>query len=175
MSKEAGFIDIVLSDPIATAACFVAFLAVFIAIWQGYEQRRHNRLSVRPLLSRITRNGKGANLSISLKNMGLGAAIIKDVHFSIDGRKYEVSNVSDYSKLFYAVGVQHLAGQFLCCSVGKQAVLAPNDSVNLIELPEGAYDENEHVDIITALSKIRVDANYESIYKEKFTTKLEQP
>lgn len=34
----------------SSIAIFIATIALMISVWQGCEQRRHNRLSVRPLL-----------------------------------------------------------------------------------------------------------------------------
>lgn len=80
------------SEKIQSAiAIFVAFLALFISVWQGCEQRNHNRLSVKPLLTfdEVTIDKQR---EIKLSNSGLGPAIIEDFIIRDSSGDYSSSN-----------------------------------------------------------------------------------
>lgn len=71
---------------------FTAFMALIVSIYEGYEIRKHNRLSVRPhLITEI--NIKGVRQeSIIIKNGGLGPAIIKEFEIFANGKKMKFWN-----------------------------------------------------------------------------------
>tara|TARA_R110002051_G_scaffold181774_1_gene251293 strand:+ start:66439 stop:66885 length:447 start_codon:yes stop_codon:yes gene_type:complete len=77
---------------VSYAAMFTAFMALIVSIYEGYEIRKHNRLSVRPhLITEI--NIKGVRQeSIIIKNGGLGPAIIKEFEIFANGKKMKFWN-----------------------------------------------------------------------------------
>ena len=59
----------------------IAVCALSLTVWQFVVQRKHNRVSVRPHITRATDtswNNGDASLKVSITNNGLGPAIIKD-------------------------------------------------------------------------------------------------
>jgi len=77
---------------VSYAAMFTAFMALIVSIYEGYEIRKHNRLSVRPhLITEI--NIKGIRQeSIIIKNGGLGPAIINEFEIFANGKKMKSWN-----------------------------------------------------------------------------------
>ena len=72
------------SDWIAAASMMVAFVAVILALYEGGQNRLHNRLSVKPkILISFHHNEEGAGYILS--NSGLGPAIIKWIEVKVDG------------------------------------------------------------------------------------------
>lgn len=80
------------SDIIATCSALIAVLAFLATAWQAWLAYNHNRLSVRPLLVwHISREvtPEGASIIYSVKNLGLGPAVIKDRYFTKDGVRFK--------------------------------------------------------------------------------------
>lgn len=80
---------------------FIAMLALFLTMYQGYETRKHNRLSVRPKLSLLITDGLGPESSgrdviykVTLRSVGLGPAIIKSVVILHEGEKFDGTTAS---------------------------------------------------------------------------------
>lgn len=79
------------SDIIALAAAAVAVCALFATIWQAILARRHNRLSVRPLLVSVVDrkiDDAGAEITLLVRNCGVGPAIVKERGFWRDGKPF---------------------------------------------------------------------------------------
>jgi hypothetical protein len=71
----------------AIAAISVAAIALVVSIWQGYETRHHNRLSVRPvLILDVDYTKDEAVETIRLRNVGTGPAIVKTFTVNEDGQ-----------------------------------------------------------------------------------------
>ena len=72
------------SDWIALSAMIVAVFALFVTIWDSYQSRKHNRLSVKPFL------GIGVDIhekvEFTLSNQGIGPAVIKEFSVYFDGK-----------------------------------------------------------------------------------------
>ena len=77
------------------AATFIAACALIATVWQAHLTRKHNRLSVRPILvwerSRIVRND-GIELIYSVRNHGVGPAIIRDRFFLLKGNRFSTED-----------------------------------------------------------------------------------
>jgi len=79
------------SGRVAWLSLVVAGLALSVTVWEGYENREHNRLSVAPRLTvttRISASESGA-AGIYVENEGLGPAIIRDVRVTIGNTTYQ--------------------------------------------------------------------------------------
>ena len=79
-------IDNITTEPtllIAALALLVSVISIFTSFYGLWLQRKHNRLSVRPIGNIGTRDGVNL-LSISVVNNGTGPMIIKSVEISND-------------------------------------------------------------------------------------------
>ncbi|MEF7614187.1 hypothetical protein V4F39_09735 [Aquincola sp. MAHUQ-54] len=98
------------SDIIATCSVAVATLAFVATAYQAWVARHHNRLSVRPhLVWHIARKNSlaGAGIIYSVKNLGLGPAIVTERYFTKDDIRFvppglQTDEVSDFLK--YVIG-----------------------------------------------------------------------
>lgn len=68
------------------AAIIVAICAVAISVWQGYETRKHNRLSTKPIILYEWEVKEGQKSGIYIQNNGLGPAVLTDIEFSYAGK-----------------------------------------------------------------------------------------
>jgi hypothetical protein len=81
------------SDWIALSSLMTAVLAFIITVWQSWQSRRHDRLSVRPLLTwnrDRKRVGTSVELTFKIQNCGLGPAVVKDRYFTIAGARFSI-------------------------------------------------------------------------------------
>ena len=85
------------ADLIATCSVVVAVAAVGATFFQQRATHKHNKLSVRPLLtwhsSRRAEN-EGTYVTYSLRNHGLGPAVVKDRYFSKDTMRFQPPNLA---------------------------------------------------------------------------------
>lgn len=65
----------------------MALLALGFSIWQGWQIRRHNKLSVRPHLTTWTNtDAEKGYYTIELINNGIGPALIEEFLLKVDGK-----------------------------------------------------------------------------------------
>ena len=77
---------------------FIALTALIVSVWQGYETRKHNRLTVKPILN-FTKNYNSTydiigtdtvvtrKYQLVLSNNGTGPAIVKSFKLYFDGEE----------------------------------------------------------------------------------------
>jgi hypothetical protein len=72
----------------------IAFAALFLSVWQAYQYRKHNELSVKPFLQLISEMAAGEPANgILINNAGFGPAIIKDFRIYVDGKLMQPDDV----------------------------------------------------------------------------------
>ena len=82
----------------------IALAAAIITIWQGFLTRKHNRLSVKPILRIDTQFLLGKQCKILLVNNGIGPAIIKSVKYFIDDDSSEQTIMDVWEKEYIKEG-----------------------------------------------------------------------
>lgn len=66
----------------------IALAAIGLALWEGIENRRHNRLTVQPRLGAAINTGRdtaGEFVKMEIESTGLGPAVIKTFRIYFDG------------------------------------------------------------------------------------------
>ena len=71
------------------AIVFIAFIALLLALWEGYQNRRHNILSMKPNLYFEGHSVIDAPIGLFLVNGGVGPAIILSSRLCVDGVEVE--------------------------------------------------------------------------------------
>ena len=72
----------------AIATSITAIAALALAIYEGIQNRKHNRLSLKPVLVLdITKDRSPTTLSASIVNTGLGPAKIKKMRLFVSGKE----------------------------------------------------------------------------------------
>lgn len=149
---------------IAVSGILIALATAITTIWQGFLTRKHNRLSLKPLLEIERKAIIGEKASVVLKNKGIGPAIIKSALLYIDG--IESTNRSD----------DDLAGQLGLTSPGiNRHVLDPDDTLGsgeeryLIETQTSITDDNLRKQIENIFfHRLSFQIQFETLYDEKF-------
>lgn len=148
---------------VAVTSLFIAFLSIIFSIVTIIQTRKHNRLSVKPLLQ-IIATDLDDYLSVSLFNAGTGPAVrvplfitskVKGSNYLIDFIPEDIK-LDNYSKF-------------------DKYVIAPKDFEPLIELKG---DKNDQAFIIKqkkvreALKDVNIRIWYRDVYGTKFEEEL---
>lgn len=158
----------------------IATLAFGAAIWQAMESRKqaaisreHNKMSVLPILvhhESWDSRPEGLVVSFTIKNVGVGVALITDRYFTFEGNRFTPQRASNMVEEFLALvfkrtlNYQLISSEFFGPNARIPAgatftiakVLFPNPYPNLREVIEAMTSKADFV------------ATYESVYKEPF-------
>lgn len=137
-------------------AIFIAIIALFISIWQGFEQRKHNRYSVRPLLT-FDSYVSNKTRSIRISNDGLGPAIIKEFKVKIDGETISGDQDNPWTTVVEKRNLNGKISEMYYFANGT--TMKTEKSRNLLSWK---------TDTISSLD-ISIFIKYLSIYEEEFT------
>lgn len=162
------------TDVIATCSVLVAVLAFLATAWQGWLAHRHNRLSVRPhLVWHISRRNDQSSCGIvySLRNLGLGPAVVLDRYFTKDGVRFAPTGLkTDEVPAFvaFALGNRvHYAVRAFGLP-GKNAAIPSQGEVVVADLdfPGATSDQLKVVEELAG--HVAFYVKYESMYEETF-------
>ena len=135
-------------DPVAISSLVIALCAMVATVWQAAIARRHNRLSVRPVLTLYRREIEGL---IYVRNNGSGPAIITSYELYSNGKRLPLdsldgifSTVTDVPELTPGVAI------------------AVGESVELVKAV--TFLEASHTQ---PMEDLRFRIVYESIYGER--------
>ena len=161
------------SEITALSSVFIAFFAFIVAILQGFITRKHNILSLRPLVSFHNKMALTKDIYIGLSNHGVGPAIITSVYYFIDNDKYELKGGNDFQSLIERIGLTDINFNLECnLSVGNTVIPASGNSVllNFLNVSCEHLDKTEiNEKILKALPTFII--NYKCTYNKKYTEK----
>ena len=152
---------------VALLAGAMALISLSVAIWDGFETRNHNRLSVRPNLSFNTSTTSSTTTdaqktsiiksksTISVINKGLGPAIINSFKIiTLVNDKRVIHN--DWVSALKAINNRQQSNH--TGTLGDNSVLRADESTILVTLDTSA----------TATASLKIEIVYRSIYEEEF-------
>lgn len=153
----------------ALASAFIAVLALLATIWQACVTRKHNRLSVRPLLS--TWNHAVPNgYRIDLTNIGVGPALIDTFKIYVDGQKIDgkgTEPIHKAVKILFPTGTPAILHSSY---LAKGGALGAKEGITLVQIqftPETLPTPEvfEHMQ-----KRVKLLVTYKSIYEDKTIT-----
>lgn len=145
---------------------FVAACALSISIWQGYEVRKHNRLSVKPRLNFYIESATDVTNHISLINSGTGPAVIQDITIFIDGLAvpYGWEDALIIMAVYHRLEIRTLVRSY---TYSKEDAIIVGKMEPLIVFEEKTFSDNIYSKLFrTFLRKIKLVVIYKSIYGE---------
>ncbi len=165
------------SDIIATCSVIVAVVALVATFWQAWLAHKHNRLSVRPLLiwhSSRTNNAHSSRIAFSVKNHGLGPAIVEERYFTKDGSRFiptgpKTDEVGEFlahvvgTKLQYRLHTYGLPGKESAIPSQAEIVIA---DVEFPSLAPSSFSVLEQL-----VGEVDFHVEYHSLYEKKFHLK----
>ncbi|MFN3019227.1 hypothetical protein ACK1CN_25120 [Vibrio coralliilyticus] len=166
-------------DKIAVYAAIIAFSTFLGVIWQAYIARRHNHLSVRPLLD-TTLYTQSQKVGLEIKNSGLGPALINSIYIHYKDFTYNLNKTESYQDFFKKSGLTNLI-QFnptiLSFSEHSPTILESNKNNTLFMVELNQNSNNSNLNIIksrlnTEAEHIIIEINYSTIYNKKHIIKL---
>ncbi|MCH7763135.1 MAG: hypothetical protein IIB95_05260 [Candidatus Marinimicrobia bacterium] len=148
---------------------FIAIIALCFSIWQGWQTRKHNRLSVTPNIDISLPKRVRGNLGISIKNTGTGPAIIDAISIGVKGEiLYLFPTEENYEKIFINLGLDKSIS-YRIVTLNEGIYIEPRHVFYLIEFMNSKTLSKDAVqNVINVLMNIRIEIKYKSIYKEKF-------
>jgi len=160
---------------IPALSLFVAFLALFVAIWQGAETRTHNRLSVIPhiditIVQEEPESGRGG---IRVMNDGVGPAITKSVKLKWKDKVVIDDDESNYSESQWLNLPEIIWPEknvrASCIYPRPGGYLQPLRRIFVLEV---APEQLKKHDIWCELRYIWIEIKYNDIYGNGFRTEL---
>ena len=153
------------------AAAIIALCALGLTAYQVRATRRHNRLSVRPLLStnldRKFDEGRGS-IEIALMSSGLGPALIKSYLLSLDGSPINVRMPIEIDSTFKRIVGETLTNLSVG-SLDNNYALRRDETKTMIKLEFRAATQAEFDGVDARIQRLRLVVEYASLYGENFT------
>ncbi|WP_421189257.1 hypothetical protein [Aeromonas enteropelogenes] len=154
------------SEIIATSAAIIAFSTTIVSIWQGYLNRQYYRLSTRPHLLIDQILYQDIPMEFTLKNNGLGPAIIISFDVIIDER-YIKTTECPVTKALSALEVTGTNNSIHTITEGE--AISVGGEVTILKIEDEPYPD-EIISAIKELDRcVKFRVVYESIYGERFT------
>lgn len=160
-----------LRDPstiIAICAVVISVIGLGLALWTGYLTRKHNRLSVEPILDiySILLDDKQC-LSLDLENNGLGTAILNTVKFHYNNVEYNnMLDIIDTKKITYKYEISSFH------SSDDGTTISSNSKIRLYSIYVDSFEESKP--FLDLFFEISLSVDFKTMYGEKrhFISKL---
>ena len=149
---------------ISVNSAIIALSALGVSIWQGYLQRKHNKLSVLPHVTVEFDTRINSDIAVLIKSVGLGPAKFLNYKWVVNDREFYVRTKKDYWDLLNGLGLENERVEFYCPQL--ESFLAPGFQGFLVRFPDST-SKPQHNKIVAALSKSRIYILYESMYGDK--------
>lgn len=135
-------------------AIFIAILALVVSIYEGYEIRKHNRMSLRPYIDSSVFMHEDKLFRLTITNEGLGPAIVQEFSVFANGKKVE-----SWNDAMSEVGMKKFSR---LGNLKKGEIIAEGESVVLVQ-----------IDTLMEKYGLKYILKYNSIYDERFTLSKE--
>ena len=116
---------------ISLSATVIALSAFGVALWQGYVTRKHNRLSVKPMLH-FDIGMIEDDFVLKLTNSGIGPAVIWDWNVKFSEKTIGDNPDQIAINLFDELEVNHLGGGMYL--PGKKQAMLAGDAYNILKI-----------------------------------------
>jgi len=143
---------------IAICGVVIAVASLSVSAYVAWATRKHDRLSVRPLLGLTTAFPVGATAGLRLTNSGLGPARIISSQLTFGGEQFGEFNKPNVDEFRRRLAVRPHAA-----TLGGQPFLDTDYQQFLLSVDP--YDPSEHGEFRQLIErKLRLEIRYESIY-----------
>ncbi len=154
----------ILEEPgstIALGAIFISLISLVLAVLTAFQNRKNNRLSVRPIAYILPPDYED-RIAVIIQNKGTGPLITQELKF-IGENNEEKNNLIDFmpnlKKGYY----------WTTFSKASKIILIPSEEIILLEFKGDITDEDfieQRDEIREALSKVVMKIKYTSIFNE---------
>ncbi|MBA4420220.1 MAG: hypothetical protein C0391_03650 [Anaerolinea sp.] len=152
-------------------AIIIGLMALGVSVWLGIETRNNYRLSVTPKISfDVNWTSVSETPGISIRNRGIGPAIIKYIEIVYDNLIYK--NTQNFQDLISTINIKcEDAGikEFIFCTPDFNETLSAGEILPFIYLNiNDSKDINRIIAFHSVLNGTKIKIEYESIYGEIF-------
>ena len=159
-----------LLQKIFTPSMIVALIAVIFSVWHGRATRRHQRLSLRPLLRFKGDYRRDEYKGLSLVNKGTGPAII--VSFELWVRDVSIPEPPSGGKVREALRRMGLdLKRVNTWTITEGTVIQPRETIELARTREKKGLNKQTWELRKSLMILRIHVKYKSMYGELFKEK----
>lgn len=164
----------VLTNALGGAALVVALLAMWATFWQATIARRHNRLSVRPVLTCeaiLDCKDDGTTMVVSLVNHGLGPALVVDSYVVAHGVRIHRSESlkSEVTEVFRQLCGTRLRYQRRDASLPLSgSVLRPGIAIEVVNHHVFDIGPKALLKELQEFGSFEIVVAFKSIYEEPF-------
>jgi hypothetical protein len=143
---------------IAICGVVIAVASLGVSAYVAWATRKHDRLSVRPLLGLTTTFPVGATVGLRLTNSGLGPARIISSQLTFGAEQFGEFNKPNVDEFRRRLAVRPHAA-----TLGEQPFLDTDYQQFLLSVDP--YDPSEHREFRQLIERqLRLEIQYESIY-----------
>jgi hypothetical protein len=150
---------------IQLAAAVVALSALTLALLEGFWTRRHNELSVKPLLF-ISHHlaGSQGRFGLTVSNNGLGPALVRGYTLEVDGKPMEEKEGDNGWQS--AIDILRIRGleDLKFDSIGPHRIIPAGESVWLL-WTSMTETNKQQLEKLLRPGNVWVGISYESIYR----------
>ncbi len=147
-------------------AVFTAIAAVAVAIWQMWEMRKHNRLSVKPHLYFSTYSVLGEAAGLRVTNGGLGPAIIKSFSLAVDNKWIDDTTRGGWLEASRLLGAEKIPLNVSWYS--RDQIVKSGESADILYTPTETRTPETDQYLDKLVKRLSVEIAYESAYRETF-------
>lgn len=150
----------------ASAAVFIAFLALFLSILEASRARKHYRLSLKPMLVLdITKGNNPTMAAVSVVNSGLGPARINSMKVFLSGKEVDTDDEAFKSLLESLLGDLSVR-QISVSIINIGYVLRSAQACQLVKVVLATEEKSSPKELARRLDAVDVSIEFESFYKE---------
>lgn len=153
---------------VGLTATLLALLALVVTVWEGIVMRRHNRLSVRPMLDfKLLLAAYSPDFGLTLLNKGVGPAIITKFDLFVDGQPIAKDGTGGWISALCAIGQQKKKWRYGWWEVGQ--LMEAGEKLEVLgrfgrEPRNDQQLEDERNSLRLALGRINILIEYTSVY-----------
>jgi hypothetical protein len=157
------------------ASTIIAFCALGLTIYQACVVRRHNRLSVRPLLTTFTEqvSGADARITYSLMNNGLGPALIDSFEVNLDGAVVNLQATEQINEKLTRL-LEQRPRDFSVGHLNPGSTLRKDEIRQMFDVRFSAMSPAQFEGLANRLNRIRLIVKYHSLYDKPYVLDTEK-
>ena len=149
------------------SAIIVAIAAIAVSIWQGVDNRKHNRLSVKPKLQIIFKSDLLEGPQITVSNNGLGPATVDKLEVSLNGKTFPGSAINAVLELKREMGLDGFSFSF---DPIEGSTIRAGEKLVIMKFPDASAFKEVYDSLAAYINQIDFHLTYQSMYGENFTT-----